>query len=187
MQFYDDREFEKVTAAELPMGTFEACTFLQCNFKDGDLSGRTFVDCVFEECDFTNSKLVETSFQDTRLAGCKLMGLRFETCKSMMFSVHLWHCRAQYCTFTGMNLRNFKADDCELFDVDFTGADLSGASLEGSDLNRTVFERTNLSKTDFRNTRNTVFDPDQNTMTGARFSNDSLAGLLTKYKLKIEG
>lgn len=186
IQFHDEKEFEKITAEDLPPGTFEYCTFLQCDFRNGDLSGRIFVDCTFIECDLSNAKILECSFQTTRFDGCKLMGLRFETCKSMMFSLHLENTRLELCTFTGMNLRNFSANSCELYDVDFSGADLKGASLSGCDLRRSVFIGCNLGGTDFRNTENLVLNPEENTLTGAYFSKDGLEGLLTRYQLKIQ-
>ena len=49
-----------------------------------------------------------------------------------------------------------------------------------------MFSNTILEVADFRNTANFIIDPELNYIRKAKFSGDSLFGLLYKYNLQIE-
>ena len=59
--------------------------------------------------------------------------------------------------------------------ADFTECDFSGA----------LFSRTILQKADFRTSYNFSINPEQNQISGAKFSLETLPGLLHKYNIKI--
>jgi uncharacterized protein YjbI with pentapeptide repeats len=76
--------------------------------------------------------------------------------------------------------------DSNLQEVDFGDCDLKASVFDNCDLQNAIFENTDLRSTDFRKARNFSFDPEKNQLKGAKFTIDSLPGLLTKYNLKIE-
>lgn len=86
----------------------------------------------------------------------------------------------------GLDLKGTLFDNCILHQTDFTTTDLTKATFLKSDLTKAVFENTLLLQTDFTTAYNYTIDPSQNRMKGARFATAGLAGLLTKYGLKIE-
>jgi uncharacterized protein YjbI with pentapeptide repeats len=88
--------------------------------------------------------------------------------------------------FNNKKLKGTLFDDCLLAEADFTEADLNNAVFNKCDLNRAIFNRTQLKAANFTTAFNFDIDPENNTMTKAKFSADSLAGLLTKHKLIIE-
>lgn len=77
--------------------------------------------------------------------------------------------------------------DCTLLETDFSEADLTGATFQNSNLAATIFYHTNLEKVDFRTAQNFTIDPEINKLKGARFTYDSLEGLLRKYRIVVEG
>lgn len=185
MSFHDEQEYTNITAEELPEGTFELCTFTRCDFSNGRLSDRNFVECTFIECNFTNSNISHSTFQQSVIENSKLMGLQFESCRSMLFSLEIHHSKLDHCTFTNMALKGFRLEDSEANDLDFSNTDLRDSSFNGSTLTHCLFESCQLQKADFRNTQNLIMNPEQNQLQGAMFSEDGLKGLLMKYGIKV--
>ena len=89
-------------------------------------------------------------------------------------------------SFFGLPLKSCRFENCQLNEVDFTDADLSSAVLRNCDLNQTIFENTRLHKADLRQSYGFSIDPEVNPIHEARFSKDSLEGLLHKHNLRIE-
>ncbi|KAB2808605.1 pentapeptide repeat-containing protein [Phaeocystidibacter luteus] len=186
MKFIDEEEFEKLTSSDLEKATYEACTFIECDFTDADLSDITFVECDFISCNLSNVKIVDTQFQEVKFSGCKILGLPFHRCKSMLFSVQFQECRLELCGFNGMTLSGTPFVDCQLIETDFSGTDARGCTFAGTSFDRCVFDDTQLDKSDFRKTSGLQLNPEFNSIQGALFNPGGLAGLLTKYGLKVE-
>lgn len=81
--------FEKIDFTEKPLarGEYEECIFLQCNFSDSDLSNIHFYDCSFRGCNLSLAALSNNTMSDVKFRDCKLLGLHFELCNPIMFSV----------------------------------------------------------------------------------------------------
>jgi fluoroquinolone resistance protein len=186
--YKEDELFEKkdYTAFALPVGDYDNCTFVACNFSASDLSERRFSECTFKGCNLAAAKLTKTALQDTTFTECKLTGLHFEDCSEFLFTPKFEHCVLQLSSFVGRKLRKITFTHCNLQEVDFTGADLTGALFDQCDLARALFEDTVLEKADFRNAYNYSIDPECNKLKKARFSSAGLAGLLDKYDLDID-
>ena len=170
----------------LSPGEYENCSFLNCNLAGVDLSDIRFIECSFEQCDLSNTNLGNTAFRDVRFTGCKMLGLRFDSCNEFLFEVRFSKCQLNLSSFYGRKLSGTQIDGCSLHDVDFGEADLSGTTLEDSDLSGASFEYTNLEKADLRTAYNFVIDPEVNKIDKAKFSQYGLSGLLAKYDIIIE-
>ena len=68
----------------------------------------------------------------------------------------------------------------------FTEAELSGTSFSGSDLCAAIFQNTRLSNSDFRSAVNYSINPQENVLSGARFSLPEVVRLLDAYKIRVE-
>jgi uncharacterized protein YjbI with pentapeptide repeats len=79
-------------------------------------------------------------------------------------------------TFNNSSVRN----------VDFSECDLTKSSFSDTDLMNSVFNRTILKEADFITASNYIIDPEVNNIRKAKFSLDSVAGLLSKYDISIE-
>ena len=75
---------------------------------------------------------------------------------------------------------------CILHEVDFTETDLTAAIFDECDLSGAIFTDSILEKADFRTAFNYTIDPESNKMKKAKFSSHGIAGLLTKYGIKID-
>ena len=145
-----------------------------------------FVECEFVNCDMSTVNINMTAFREVQFKGCKMLGLRFETCNEFLFAVSFDSCQLDFTSFYQRNLRNTRFARCGLKEVDFVEADLTNASFTDSDLTRASFEGTTLVMADFRNASNFSIDPDLNKISKTRFSREGLAGLLNKYDISIE-
>jgi fluoroquinolone resistance protein len=188
MAYTESKTFDGINFAEeaLAKGEFENCTFRNCHLAEFDLSGFVFIDCVFEGCDLSMVKLKNTSFRDVTFRNCKQLGLRFDDANKMLISFSCENCTLNLSSFYKMKLKGLQLKDCKLHEVDFIEADLTNASFHNCDLDRALFENTVLEGADFRTAYNFAIDPEINKMKKARFSSQSLGGLLTKYNLMIE-
>ena len=187
-EYIEEQTFDQVDYTEqaLPVAVYATCSFLNCNFSDSNLSGVQFIECSFNNCNLSMAKLGKTAFRDVRFKDCKMLGLHFEHCHELLFSIHLEHCVADHSSFYGVKLKKAVFSDSSLKDADFVEADFSGAAFDGCDLMGAHFENTILEKTDFRTAYNYTIDPALNKVKKARFSLNGVAGLLRKYDIVIE-
>ncbi|MBS7566165.1 pentapeptide repeat-containing protein [Mucilaginibacter sp. Bleaf8] len=184
----EDIIFKNASPAELDGfdRSFDNCQFIGCDFSYADLSNKTFIDCTFDTCNLSLIKLGGAGLQNVNFKDCKLTGVNFSGASNFSFSVSFKSCQLDYSIFTGKKMKAAKFADTSLSEVDFTEVDLTNAVFEHCNLNRAVFNRSILKGTNFVTSYNIVIDPENNVMDKAKFSHDSLAGLLAKYNLIIK-
>ena len=186
MAYFEDKEFKKVDIESLEKGDYEYCRFIDCKFDGANLSDFSFIECCFENCDLSSAKIINTSFRDIHFICCKLLGLQFENCNNLLFSVEFEACQLDLSSFYQMSLKNTDFSASQLKDVDFTETDLTASIFNSCDLSDAIFDRSNLEKADFRKATNFSIDPDNNKVKKAKFLKENLSGLLGKYDLNIE-
>jgi fluoroquinolone resistance protein len=179
---------EKVNFAETPLEApvYENCRFLNCDFTGTDLSGFSFRSCEFTGCNLSQIRNPDLSLNDVAFKSCKLLGLAFQDCNPLLFSVSFDGCKMDFSRFMKMKLAGTVFAGCSLKEADFIQADLSGAAFRNCDLMRAVFNGTLLERADFRTAYNFAIDPERNKIKKARFSLNNVAGLLAKYAIVIE-
>lgn len=187
-KYIEGEEFNGQDFSEnpLPKGDYEVCTFINCIFSNADLSEVSFTECVFKDCDFSLAKIQKTAFRTVDFKNCKLLGLRFEECNKFLFSTSFDNCLLNLSSFYEWNMKGTYFKECQLQEVDFTQSDLSNSTFKNCDLTATIFENTNLEKADFRGSFNFKIDPELNRIRGARFSSETLIGLLGKYGIQVD-
>lgn len=185
--FVESKEIrsENYTSSKLPKGDYENCRFIECIFAGSDLSAINFVECIFEHCDFSNAKIYGTSFRDVHFQNCKLLGLNFDDCNKLLISFRFTDCILNFSSFHKLDIPKSHFAGCKLQEVDFTNTNLKNAVFDECDLSGARFERSDLRKADFRTAVNYSIDPEDNQITGAKFSIMGLAGLLDKYDIEI--
>src|SRR5699024_1903373 len=120
-------------------GTWERCTFTDCDAGGADLAGLTTRDVG----------LVRTSLDGARLTGSSWLRSRWREVRLQdtvadALSAHSarWH----DVTLTGTSLREADFTDAELNRVTFTGCDLSGARFAGMRAHRVTFTDCRLAR-----------------------------------------
>jgi uncharacterized protein YjbI with pentapeptide repeats len=186
--FEEDKIFDTIDFTTLPLakGEYENCNFVNCNFSNTDLSVTKFTECSFTGCNVSSANLHKTALRDIAFKDCKLLGLRFDTCNDMLFSVSFDHCIVNFSSFFKRKLKNAVFKHTSFHETDFTEADLSNSIFDNCDLQGAVFDNTNLEKADFVSSFNYSLDPEMNRIKKAKFSISGAVGLLTKYDIEIE-
>ncbi|MCW3073387.1 MAG: hypothetical protein JWP69_456 [Flaviaesturariibacter sp.] len=186
--YIQDRTFEAadLTITPLQPGEYEGCEFINCDLSNKDLSHFLFSECEFRDCNLSLAKLNKTSLRDVRFTNCKLLGLHFEACDTMLLSVAFTGCTLNHSSFFGLKMKKTVFKDTSLQEVDFTDADLSGSVFDNCDLLNTHFENTILEGADFRTAYNYSIDPKSNRIKNARFSITGITGLLDRFGIIIE-
>lgn len=187
-KWFDDQIFTGINylGQKLVQTEFNTCTFQNCDFSNADLSNSDFVNCRFDNCNFTLAKMTGLGLKNVHFAGCKLVGITFDTCSDFLFSVEFQKCVLDYASFFEKKMKKTKFEDCSLKEVDFSAADLSMAVFLNCDLSQAVFQQTNLEKADFRTAFNYSLNPEANKIKKAKFSLSGIVGLLGKYDIIIE-
>jgi fluoroquinolone resistance protein len=185
--FVEAQIFENIdfTKNGLPAGEYDGCSFIVCNFADVNLSGIIFTDCSFTGCNLAMAKLGATAFRDTSFKDCKMLGLHFEHCKPINFTVSFDNCTLNLSCFYQHKMKSTVFKNCSLTEVDFTETDLSGAVFDNCNMANAVFENTILEKADFRTAYDYSIEPTQNKIKKAKFSMAGIAGLLRRYDIEI--
>lgn len=167
-------------------GDYENCIFNGCDFGDKDLSEFKFTDCLFKGCNLSLAKLNNTVFRDVKFKDCKMLGLRFDTCNDFGLSFAFDTCQLNHSSFYKLKIKKTVFINSQLQEVDFVGSDLTSAVFDHCNLAQATFEHTLLEKADFRTSYNYSFDPELNRIKKAKFSIQSIAGLLDKYDIDVE-
>ena len=185
---HEDQSFDTIdyTGSGFPRGTYIDCKFVNCNFSGTDISARDFIGCSFSGCNLSLMIAENTGLKNCVFKECKMVGIDFSKCSNFLFAVQFEKCPLDYCSFFQKKMKKTVFEGCSLKEADFTGTDLSLAVFGHCDLMNTVFMQSNLEKADFRTARNYSFDPELNKMKKAKFSMESVIGLLAKYNLEIE-
>ena len=186
-KFFDNQLFESNNYSEqIVRGIeFQECTFKKCSFLNSNFAGNKFLDCKFDECDLSMMKLNSTFLQNSVFKDCKMLGVNFSECQDFLFSVSFKSCLLDYTSFAGKKMIKTNFTKCSLKQADFTQANLSGSVFEEVDLTDAVFLRTNLTEGKLETAYNYSIDPEINVLKKARFSVNGVAGLLSKYVIKI--
>lgn len=179
-----NEKFEKLTS--LQDEEYECCTFRNCDFSNSDFSRIKFLECEFVDCNLSNVLMGGTSFLDTTFHNCKMLGIQFDHCNTMLFSAAFTDCQMDHSSFYQMNLRQAGFQNCKLEGVDFTESDMKGIQLTNCDLLNAKFERSVLEETDFQGSIHLMVDPELNQMKNARLALSQVPGLLSKYQLHID-
>lgn len=187
--YEEGKTFTKINQPENPLlkGEYENCVFTNCDFSNTDLSDFKFIDCSFTSCNLSLAKLTNTAFRAVAFKDCKMLGLHFEKCHELGFSVSFENCNVSQSSFYRVKLKKTRFVKSQLHEVDFAECDLTGATFDQCDLLQALFENTIIEKTDFRTAFNFSIDPSNNRIKRARFSLSGLPGLLNKYDLDVEG
>lgn len=181
-----DEEFSGTDFTKTPLDVeYENCIFKSCNFAEADLSKISFLECEFSECNLTLAQIDSSAFKDVVFHSCKMLGLKFDRVNQFLLQLKFENCHLGESSFYNVNLKNSSFSSCNLQGVDFTEALLKESSLIDSNLSGATFENTNLTEADLSGSYNFNIDPEINTIYRARFSNDQLAGLLSRYHLEI--
>ncbi len=185
--FIYDQTFSGIdyTQSPLPKGEYENCRFQNCRFSEGFLDNQNFMECEFVECDLTNANIKHTVLKECFFKDSKLIGLRFEDCDKLLFSVTFDTCNLGLASFFELSLQKTQFVDCILKETDFTEADLTASVFTNCNLENAIFYGTNLEKVDLTTSFNLNINPEENRMKGARFSKHNLIGLLKKYDIVV--
>src|SRR5438552_827727 len=102
--YFEEQEFKNInyTIEPLAAGEYELCRFILCDFSAINFSGILFTDCIFEGCNLSLVKLGGTGFNDTKFIDCKILGIHFEHCRQLPFSVSFEGCILNHSSFYGV-------------------------------------------------------------------------------------
>ncbi|WP_306456210.1 pentapeptide repeat-containing protein [Winogradskyella undariae] len=115
-----------------------------------------------------------------------MLGLQFDKYSDFGFLIKVDKCQLNHSSFYKRKLSKTSFKKTKLQEVDFTECDLSSSAFDDCDLQNVIFKNTNLQNADFRSSSNFTIDPENNQIKGAKFTLETVLGLLTKYNIKIE-
>src|SRR5881392_1227846 len=126
--YFEDQEFKNINYTEeaFSAGEYEVCLFKLCDFSGINLSGIHFTDCIFEGCNLSLVKLGGTGFNDTKFIDCKILGVHFEHCRQLPFSVSFERSVLNHSSFYGVKLKQVSFKQCTMQEVDLSNAELQG-------------------------------------------------------------
>jgi uncharacterized protein YjbI with pentapeptide repeats len=187
-KFEENTIYKNIKASDIEGSerTFEDCQFINCDLSYANLSHITFINCTIDSCNLSLIKVLETGLQGVVFKDCKITGVNFAESSNFSLDVSFSKCVLDYTVWHKKKLKGAKFNECSFEEADFSETDLTNAVFEKCNLNRTVFSRTILKGADLRTAYNFNIDPENNTVTKAKFAADSLNGLLLKYNLVIE-
>lgn len=176
-----DKDF---TVETLEPDNFEQVEFVNCSFSS--LARIDFIDCVFRDCNLSNVSVANSRFSDVEFVNCKLTGINFSESKDFAFAVRMENSILDYSIFEQKKLNKSSFSNCKIHGADMTQADLSKCKFYNCDFWDTVFANTNVAGVDFTTNKNFTIDPTINNVRKAKFLSSDLAGLLTRFDIIIK-
>ncbi|MDR2009507.1 MAG: pentapeptide repeat-containing protein [Bacteroidales bacterium] len=185
--YIEDKTFDKIdfTIEGFPKGEYEYCIFKNCNFSNSDLSRVNFLECEFINCDLSLVKTNDTAFRIVKFKSSKILGVHFENCNKLGFSLSFDDCILNHSSFYQLKMKKTIFTNSKLEDVDFAETDLNGVCFLKCDMKGASFNFTNLENADLRTSYNYSIDPETNKLKKAKFSFPEVTGLLDKYDIII--
>jgi len=183
----ENETYQKINFTNKQLASeYDGCTFVACNFENLKLGSITFLECEFINCNLSNVQLNYTAFKDVVFENCKLLGINFNDCNPFLLQLKFTNSDLTLSSFYQLVIKNTCFTSCNLSEVDFTEANLSNAIFDNCKLTSAIFENTTLEKTDFETATNFNIDPEKNRIKKAKFSQNNLGNLLTKYDINIK-
>ena len=101
MELFDNIEFENkdFTNHGIPVGEYEDCSFVNCNFSQIDLSNFIFINCHFIGSNLSLVKLINTVFREVVFKECKMIGLFFDKVNSFGLALSFEQCNLSNSSF----------------------------------------------------------------------------------------
>lgn len=185
---YLDQKFQdvEIPGQRLTGGQFFNCIFINCNFRQSDLSGNDYINCKFDGCDLSYAVVRNSGFRDAEFSNCRMMGIDFSECNRFLLSFNCRDCMLDNSMFYGAKIANTTFENCSLIGADFECVDLSSAVFANSNLSDACFVDSNLEHADLRTAWNFKIDPNMNRLKNAIFSKSNLTGLLFRYGLQVQ-
>jgi fluoroquinolone resistance protein len=184
MSFFIEQEFTEVDSL-LPL-EYESCRFVGCDFSEKDFSKHRFIECEFVSCNLSLVKVDHSIIRQCTFQDCKLLGIRFDTCNGIDFSIRVKDSTLNYSTLSNLNLKKSRFENTNLIQVDFEGCDCSNIAFINCNLENAVFLNNNLQTADLRSSYNFSIDPLKNRIKNAKFSRDGALSLLSSFGIVIE-
>jgi len=187
-EYVAEKTFDKIAYTEnpLPIGEYEHCTFVNCDFSNSNLTDIKFMDCTFDNCNLSMAIFMKTALQNAIFKSCKMLGLHFDHCSEFGLSVSFDNCNLNHSSFFQTKLKKTIFKNSKLQEVDFTECDLSSSVFNNCDLMNATFDKTVIEKADFRTAFNYSINPETNRIKKGRFSLSGIAGLLDRYDIEID-
>lgn len=188
MKEYFEEEFEGEIFEGQVIGklVYEECHFKNCQFVGVTFQETILRDCTFQDCVWGLVKLNATRMQGVDFVDCKIMGTSFSEIHKMAPSITFSNSKVEMCNFESLDLQDFKMEGCKATDCIFWSCGLIEANFSNTILTGVQFERCNLSKADFRGAREYRFNPQDNQVKGAKFSQPDVLGLLHNLQIIVE-
>ena len=186
-QSYSDESIgpDFLIEGNLPIASYENCSFSNVILSENDLSSIKFIDCEFNGCDLSFCQIHNTVFNQVSFRDCRLMSINWEACNPFALKMDFTDCILDYSFMSKLQLAKTKFINCIMKGVDFTESNMTGVLFEDCVLTDSIFQHTNLSKADFSSALHFRIDPEINKLEDAIFSLNNVEGLLSKYKIKI--
>ena len=191
MSFSEDNYFQQhFTGFSLADETVKSIAFEECTFSNCSFINTKFENCRFLNCKFTDSTLSAVVPMNSRLDGvsfknCKTIGVDWTRTRQFR-DISFKDSQLNYSNFRLLKIPKTKMVSCEVKDADFTEADLTDGDFKKSDFEKTRFFKTNLTGADFKDAKNYVIDPSNNTLKKTRFSYPEVLTLLHGLDIIIE-
>lgn len=180
-------EIKGLKKTDLENKEFSNCYFIDCDFTGSNFRKSTFKNCKFEKCNLTLIKNDSTSFDKIEFIDSKIIGVRFDRFRKENLSFNFKNCFLKQCSFNDLQIPETKFIKCSLEGVDFEETNLEGANFRESLFQDCSFENCILKESVFLKAKGFIINPTINNLQKARFSKDSLYGLVKEFGIRVGG
>jgi fluoroquinolone resistance protein len=168
---------------------FEDCTFIKCDFSDGEIRECRFINCSFIDCNMSNVKVARSKFMEVSFERCKMVGIDWSRAYwpsvASFEAVKFSACLISYSSFYGLELQEIIIQECKALEVDFREGNFSGSDFSHTNFGGSLFSKTNLKKVNFEEATDYQIDVLNNDIQGAKFSRYEAVNLLQGLGIEL--
>lgn len=186
--YFEDETYKNINLNEYPLvkGTYEGCTFSNCDAQGFDFSAFKFIDCTFLNTNLSLIKVRDTQLQQVNFENCKMLGIQMDTVNTFGLKVTMKGCILRHSSFYMLNMSGMMLEQCDLEETDWTKVNLTKATLSNCNLYLAQFDQTNLTQTNLTGSYNLAINPTTNILKKTKFDAQNALGLLKALDIIIE-
>lgn len=171
--------------SSLKKGLHTETIIKNCRFSESDWRGLRFQSCLFLNCSLEFINMDGTGLMDAQFRECKLTGIDFNKCQSILFDISFDKCRLLSCNFSGLPMTGSVWKHSRFEECFFNESILKKSEFSESSFYKSEFFHCDLSGSDFSEARDYLINPTHNTIKKAKFSYPHVLGLLEAFEINV--
>ena len=182
---YEEQHIQSISTISFQEDVFERCLFDGVDLSYRQLGQCRFIDCTFKNVNLSMVQWAKSQLQSVLFEDSKLMGVDFTSCSTLLFSVSFTRCDLSMSKFAHLDISHTIFKACQLYGSDFYRTNAHHCTFDTCQLKDSLFESTNLSYADLSSSHGLLIDPKKNDLNRTKVSVEQALQFAQAFNIDI--